>query len=251
MTLTLQELRAKSVATLAGLMPVVREAAEKLIERCYNRGINIRITQGLRTIAEQNELYAQGRTKPGKIVTNAQGGHSNHNYGVAIDFVLLAGGYDTHADKNGDNQSDWMEVVDEAKKLGFAWGGDWASFTDLPHFEMTFGISTAQYRAGKKPTQAQVEAARAKIAAGDEEAMTIQEKIAFDALTAKAAALEARAATLEAIVAALNYERSMMVPDFAKEAVKAAVNAGIVDTPEGGSYDFYRMITILHRKNLF
>lgn len=42
----------------------------------------------------------------------------------------------------------------------------------------------------------------------------------------------------------------MSIPEWAKEAVDAAVAAGIVDTPEGGSYDFYRVLTVMHRKGL-
>ncbi len=168
MALTLEQVKAKSVARLSGLHPVVRAAATILIERCYARGVNIVITQGLRTIAEQDALYAQGRTKPGPIVTNARGGHSYHNYGLAIDFALLLldgrnVSWDMNWDGDGDKVADWSEVVQEAKALGFEWGGDWTSFKDLPHFQIVFGLSTAQLRAGKGPTAAQVKAAFAVI----------------------------------------------------------------------------------------
>lgn len=168
MTLTLEYVRSKSAAKLSGLIPVVSAAASALIDRCYARGVNVIITQGLRTYAEQDALYAQGRMKPGKKVTKARGGYSNHNFGVAIDFaLLLADGrsvtWDTLMDADKDSLPDWSEVVEEAKKLGFAWGGDWRSFTDMPHLEMTFGISTAEFRAGRRPTQAQIDAAMAQI----------------------------------------------------------------------------------------
>ncbi|WP_083436168.1 M15 family metallopeptidase [Paenibacillus sp. P22] len=171
MTLTLDNVRAKSSAKLIGLFPVVAAASNVLIERCYNRGVPIVITQGLRTYAEQDALYTQGRTKPGAIVTNARGGYSNHNFGVAIDFALLLPdgrtcSWDTKRDGDRDGVADWNEVVAEAKRLGFEWGGDWRTFTDLPHFEMTFGISTAAYRGGQRPTAAQVAAAYAKINEG-------------------------------------------------------------------------------------
>ncbi|WP_127506612.1 M15 family metallopeptidase [Paenibacillus humicus] len=171
MTLTLDNVRAKSAAKLIGLLPVVAAAASALIERCYNRGVPIVITQGLRTYAEQDALYAQGRTKPGAIVTNARGGYSNHNFGVAIDFALLLPdgnkcSWDTKRDDDRDGVADWNEVVTEAKRLGFTWGGDWRTFTDLPHFEMTFGISTAAYRGGQRPTAAQIAVAYAKINEG-------------------------------------------------------------------------------------
>jgi len=168
MTLTLEYVRSKSAARLSGLLPVVKYAAETLIDRCYACGVPIVITQGLRTIAEQDALYAQGRTKPGAIVTNARGGTSFHNFGVAIDFALLlpdgrAVSWDTKRDGDLDLLPDWDEAVTEAKRIGFAWGGDWRSFVDMPHFEMTFGLSTAQYRNGICPTKAQIDAVMAAI----------------------------------------------------------------------------------------
>ncbi|MGG4142951.1 M15 family metallopeptidase [Paenibacillus algorifonticola] len=168
MALTLAEVKAKSAARLSGLLPVVKAATEALIERSYKRGVPIVITQGLRTYAEQDGLYAQGRTKAGAIVTNARAGYSFHNFGVAIDFALLSDDgrsvyWDTKRDADKDGVADWSEVVTEAKALGFAWGGDWTSFKDAPHFEMTFGLSTAEYRAGLRPTAAQTSAALAKI----------------------------------------------------------------------------------------
>ena len=159
--LTLEQVRSKSAARLVGLHPVVRLATEKLIELSFAAGVPIVITQGVRTIAEQDALYAQGRTKPGAIVTNARGGYSNHNYGVAVDFALLlpdgrSVSWDMKRDGDGDRSADWLEVVQTAKRLGFSWGGDWTSFKDYPHFEMTFGLSTANYRAGKRPSDAAV-----------------------------------------------------------------------------------------------
>ncbi|ETT41444.1 L-alanyl-D-glutamate peptidase [Paenibacillus sp. FSL R7-269] len=170
MTLTIEQVRTKSAAKIAGLIPCVKAAAEALIDRSYAAGIPIIIVQGLRTIAEQDALYAQGRSKPGQIVTNAKGGYSNHNFGVAIDFALLTNdgrsvSWDTKLDGNRNGKADWNEVVAIAKALGFTWGGDWKTFVDLPHFEMTFGLSTANYRAGKRPTQAQTDAVIALIKA--------------------------------------------------------------------------------------
>ncbi len=163
MGLTLEQVKAKSAARLEGLQPVIKAAAEALIERSYARGVQIIITQGLRTIAEQDALYAQGRTKPGSIVTNARGGYSNHNFGWAIDFALLLPdgrtvSWDTLRDDDKDSLPDWSEVVEEAKKLGFEWGGDWRTFKDLPHLQMVFGLTTTQLRIGRQPTSAQIAA---------------------------------------------------------------------------------------------
>lgn len=183
MTLTLDYVMSKSAKRLQGLHQVVYKATVKLIERSYSKGIPILITQGLRTIAEQNALYAQGRTKAGKIVTNAKGGYSNHNFGVAIDFCLLL--------PDGKNVSwelnkDWHTVVAIAKDLGFEWGGDWKKFKDYPHFEMTFGLSTAQYRAGTKPT----ETAMAKVLAKIEKEVDEVTRQEYEALSKRVADIE-------------------------------------------------------------
>lgn len=103
-----------------------------------------------RTTQEQDALYAQGRTKPGAKVTNARGGFSFHNYGLAVDIVLAVdtdgnGSYETASwntsmDYDGDGKADWIEVVTIFKQYGWDWGGDW-KFYDAPHFQKTFGLS--------------------------------------------------------------------------------------------------------------
>jgi peptidoglycan L-alanyl-D-glutamate endopeptidase CwlK len=115
--------------------------------------VQCRFSFVLRTVDEQDELYAQGRSKPGKIVTNARGGHSYHNYGLAIDIVMLLdkdgdgkyeeASWDEHLDFDKDGISDWQEVVAIFKRYGWEWGGDW-KFQDTPHFQRTFGKSIAE-----------------------------------------------------------------------------------------------------------
>jgi len=174
--LTLDQVRSKSSTKLIGLHPVVMAAATVLIERCYSRGVPILITQGLRTIAEQDALYAQGRTEPGAVVTNARGGYSYHNFGLAVDFALLlpngsSVSWDMRLDGNNNQIADWQEVVKEAKVLGFEWGGDWTSFKDYPHFQMVFGLTLTQLRAGAKPSTSAVEAAYKIIHRKEEETL--------------------------------------------------------------------------------
>lgn len=104
-----------------------------------------RFSYTLRTFKEQDDLYAQGRTKPGGKVTNAKGGQSYHNYGLALDIVLIDGNsahWDVQKDFDGDGKSDWMEIVAIFKRHGWEWGGDW-KFHDAPHFQKTFGKSVA------------------------------------------------------------------------------------------------------------
>jgi peptidoglycan L-alanyl-D-glutamate endopeptidase CwlK len=103
----------------------------------------------LRTFEEQATIYAQGRTKlydaKGNklgIVTNAKPGQSLHNYGLAIDIVLIVDGkmsYEDTVDFDKDGKSDWMEVINIFKANGWEWGGDWKSLKDKPHVQKTFG----------------------------------------------------------------------------------------------------------------
>ncbi|MBY0014038.1 M15 family metallopeptidase [Paenibacillus typhae] len=161
--LDLTQIKAKSAPRLKGLHPAVSAAADKLIERCYTCGVPILITQGLRTFTEQDRLYAQGRTAAGSIVTNAKGGYSYHNYGLAVDFALLLpdgsdASWDMKRDGDHDGAADWHEVVQQAKALGFEWGGDWSSFKDYPHFQLSFGLTIVNLLAGARPAPSAVEA---------------------------------------------------------------------------------------------
>jgi len=70
------------------LLPAVLRKRDELVRLCKSEGVPIKITSAFRSIAEQDALYAQGRTKPGSIVTNAKGGQSLHNYGVAFDVCF-------------------------------------------------------------------------------------------------------------------------------------------------------------------
>lgn len=147
------------------LHPKLRDEALEIYEEICKRLTGkamCRFSFTLRTFAEQDALFAQGRTKPGKIVTNARGGLSMHNYGLAIDVVLLLdrdgdgkfteASWDTKGDFDADGVSDWMEIVRVFKEFGWEWGGDW-KFYDAPHFQKTFGKSVrellALHKAGK------------------------------------------------------------------------------------------------------
>ncbi|WP_430024685.1 M15 family metallopeptidase [Peribacillus frigoritolerans] len=137
------------------LNPIVAEKKDELIQLAKDKDIPVIITAGFRSLAEQNELYEKGRSDPGNIVTNARGGESLHNFGLAIDFALLdkqgEAIWDMSYDGNDNGKSDWMEVVTIAKGLGFDWGGDWAGFKDYPHLQMTFGLSLRELQQGKQP----------------------------------------------------------------------------------------------------
>lgn len=131
-----------------GTYKAVRNAALKVIKDAYKEGINVQISEGYRSNTRQTELYQQGRTKSGNIVTNARAGQSYHNYGVAVDYFLT-----TH---DGSKaiwivNNDWRRVASIAKSYGFEWGGDWTSFKDYPHLQMTDGLSLSDLQAGKRP----------------------------------------------------------------------------------------------------
>lgn len=148
-------MRDKISITRAKLLhPSVRDEVVNLItevEKGFPPHIAVRIVQGLRTIEEQNALYAQGRTKPGNIVTNAKGGSSYHNYGLAIDFAILIDkdgngtydelSWDIKKDNDKDGVADWLEVVKVFEAAGWEWGGRWSQLKDYPHVQKTFGYS--------------------------------------------------------------------------------------------------------------
>ena len=106
-------------------------------------GIQLRVTQGTRTNAEQDVLYAQGRTAPGRIVTNARGGESYHNYGLAVDVVEIRGGQAVW-------NTNWQAIGDIGTRNGFEWGGNWTT-PDRPHFQRTFGLSIGDLQGGARP----------------------------------------------------------------------------------------------------
>ena len=130
------------------LHPTLQKKVVKLQKECLKAGIKIKIGECIRTKAEQNALYAKGRTAPGSIVTNAKGNSysSMHQWGVAFDFFL-----DMDVDKDGKTSDDafnnatklFNKVGAIGKKLGLEWGGDWKSIKDLPHFQLPDWGSTA------------------------------------------------------------------------------------------------------------
>ena len=142
---------AKNIATLA---PAVRPHFEAI---AINGGRIARdlgadaytMISGTRTYAEQNALYAKGRTAPGPVVTNARGGYSNHNFGIAGDFGVFKGR--TYLDgSNAALASKIHKAVAAWVKANIPqieWGGDWTSFRDEPHYQYRTGLSLAEMRA--------------------------------------------------------------------------------------------------------
>lgn len=126
-----------TIQRIGKLHPSVRNemiAIINEIDAALTGRAKVRITQGLRTFAEQDALYKQ-RPK----VTNAKGGQSVHNYGFAVDICLIIDGkeasWNTAKDWDDDKISDWQECVKIFAKYGWSWGGDWLKFKDFPHFD--------------------------------------------------------------------------------------------------------------------
>jgi peptidoglycan L-alanyl-D-glutamate endopeptidase CwlK len=129
------------MAKLELLRPKVKTLANQLIAQCTGAGIQIAVTQTLRTLEEQDKLYAQGRTKPGNIVTNAKGGFSFHNFGVAFDVCPLLKG-----NPDWNNTELFNRIGKTGIFLGLEWGGNWTKFPDLPHLQYTGGYTLSEFQ---------------------------------------------------------------------------------------------------------
>jgi hypothetical protein len=138
-------LQSISEQRLGQLHPIVAVRARSMLDLCAHAGLALLVTQGLRTWAEQDALYAKGRTIPpkGAIVTKARGGQSFHNFGLAFDIVVLdaVGKADWDTSHPG-----WAKAAQIGKSAGLEWGGDWKSFKDLPHFQYTGDLPLARCR---------------------------------------------------------------------------------------------------------
>jgi peptidoglycan LD-endopeptidase CwlK len=122
------------------LTAATRERAELLLALCQEHGFPIFLTTTVRTFHEQDELYAQGRTMPGRVVTNAQGGGSFHNYGLAFDFAFV--GSEPFAEEHPWSRVGWL-----GKGLGLEWGGEWSRLPDRGHFQSASPIPVSTLRA--------------------------------------------------------------------------------------------------------
>ncbi len=130
------------------LHPKLRAEVIQISNELALKGLLFRIVQGFRSYAEQDTIYAQGRTKPGNIISNARGGQSYHNFGLAIDFCIdLPDGkgvtFDMNTDYDHDGNKDFMEVVNAFGMKGWESGLFW-KFKDSDHLQKTFGMTFQQ-----------------------------------------------------------------------------------------------------------
>lgn len=125
---------------LKDLNPAVAIKARNFIAQCADAGIDLLVTSTYRDWDSQKALYAQGRTTPGAVVTNAQAGQSFHNYCCALDVVPLRAG------KCVWSTSDpiWQQVGAIGKACGLEWAWEWPSFKEMAHFQDTGGKTIKQ-----------------------------------------------------------------------------------------------------------
>ena len=140
---TIENLGSLNKKALAKFEPFLQEAELAM----QSEGVTIEVISGLRSWSAQAALFAQGRTRQGRIVTKARPGSSWHNYGLAIDLGLFKGG--KYLDSSSPAYADKLYAIIGriAAKYGIEWAGNWKSFTETPHFQVTFGMSIAQARA--------------------------------------------------------------------------------------------------------
>jgi peptidoglycan L-alanyl-D-glutamate endopeptidase CwlK len=122
----------RSESNIITLLPKAQIEARKFLQLCKLTGKDVRIISGTRTYAEQNVLYSQGRTTPGKKITNAKGGQSNHNFGIAWDIGIFNNGsyiLDDH---------DYISLAGVVllQTTALEWGGNWHSIKDNPHYQL-------------------------------------------------------------------------------------------------------------------
>lgn len=138
---------------LEGLDPIAKAKFLELLAKLEEAGEEILIDSGYRSAEEQDALWRIGRDKNGKIigkrVTNAKGGFSLHNFGVAIDVVPAVAKTGALLWSGKESANRYKDIISIAKSIGIESGADWADFPDKPHLQFTQGLTLADFRAGK------------------------------------------------------------------------------------------------------
>lgn len=217
--------------------PVLREKIYALKDLCQERGLLIGIGETLRTEAEQDALYAKGRSATGSIVTNAKGStySSMHQWGIAFDFYRNDGRGAYNAADN------FFERVGEiGKSMGLEWGGDWTGIKDMPHFQLPdWGSAPTVLKKMYKTPK--------KFMDTWEEAMTDNERKAFEELKSRVNELAQRAERV--------YHYTAELPDWAQPTMQKLMDMGIyvgnaeddLNLPEG----IMRVLVINDRAGLY
>jgi peptidoglycan L-alanyl-D-glutamate endopeptidase CwlK len=132
------------------LVPAVQQRAKALVKAAKDAGIDLLITSTYRSNEEQAALYAQGRTKPGAIVTNARPGDSYHNWRCAFDVVPLRNGKPVWGTSGPDGDL-WRKIGEMGEAVGLEWAGRWTGkLREMAHFQYTGGLRLADFKAGRE-----------------------------------------------------------------------------------------------------
>jgi peptidoglycan L-alanyl-D-glutamate endopeptidase CwlK len=130
---------------LSSLHPYVASLARRFLELTKEHNLDVRITTAFRSWDEEDRLFALGRTVPGQVVTNARGGDSYHNWGLAFDAVPYEGG------EISTDQQKFLQMGHLGQQVGLQWGGTFKALVDYPHFQYTFGLNTWDLLNGVRP----------------------------------------------------------------------------------------------------
>lgn len=140
-----------SSSALSALHPYVQKLANNFLALCASSNLKVLIYTTFRSWNDQDVSYAQGRTAPGAIVTDARGGESYHNWGLAFDCAPL----DDAGNILWEDTDKYVQLGTLGQQAGLEWGGNWTSYAinlvDMPHFQYTFGLSTNDLLNGKRP----------------------------------------------------------------------------------------------------
>mgnify|MGYP003238574913 FL=1 len=216
--------------------PELQEKAQKLVAECNKQGLVVKLGECFRSVAEQDTLYAQGRTTSGNIVTYAKGSSysSMHQWGVAFD-VIRNDGKGAYYDNDG-----WFSKVGKVgKALGLEWGGDWTSPVDKPHFQLPQWGSTPKKL---KQLYGNVENFKRTWEVDnmtDERVKEIAKQVANDMIYKYSDKV---------------YNKIEEVPDWGKATVQKLINKGLLKGNEKGldlSYTLLRLLVINDRAGLY
>lgn len=188
----------------------------KWLELCGEAGLNVLVTCTVRDKEYQEYLYAQGRTRPGSVITNGRTPtfHSD-KVGCAFDFCKNVRGHEY------DDNAFFVKAAAIAKGLGFSWGGDWKSFPDKPHIQWDNGgeWTSGMILAGNHPPRMSI--------AGEEEKTEVQ---------------------------GMRYNTVEECPAWAQKTIRKLVDKGSINGDGQGlglSHDTVRLLVILDREGLF
>lgn len=131
---------------LSSLNPHLALLARRFLRLAKENNLDVRITAAFRSWSEEDRLFAQGWWAPGPIVTNARGGDSYHNWGLAFDAAPFEGG------QISSDQQKFIQMGHLGQQVGLQWGGTFKAIVDYPHFQYTFGLNTWDLLNGVRPS---------------------------------------------------------------------------------------------------